>query len=34
VIDAMQARLHREPEKMRLRRQTAEHPFCTIKSMA
>ena len=27
VIDAMQARLDREPEKMHLRRQTAEHPF-------
>jgi transposase len=32
VIDAMQARLDREPEKMRLRRQTAEHPFGTIKA--
>ena len=28
----MQARLDREPEKMRLRRQTAEHPFGTIKA--
>jgi hypothetical protein len=31
VIDAMQRRLDREPEKMRARRQTAEHPFGTIK---
>lgn len=31
VIDAMQRRLDREPEKMRTRRQTAEHPFGTIK---
>jgi transposase len=31
VIDAMQRRLDREPEKMRVRRQTAEHPFGTIK---
>ena len=31
VIDAMQRRLEREPEKMRVRRQTAEHPFGTIK---
>ena len=27
----MQRRLDREPEKMRVRRQTAEHPFGTIK---
>jgi transposase len=32
VIDAMQARLDREPEKMRLRRQTVEHPYGTIKA--
>jgi hypothetical protein len=32
VIDAMQARLDRELDKMRLRRQTAEHPFGTIKA--
>ena len=32
LIDAMQARLDREPDKMRLRRQTAEHPFGTIKA--
>jgi transposase len=31
VIDAMQRRLDREPEKMRQRRQTVEHPFGTIK---
>jgi len=31
VIDAMQARLDADPEKMRVRRQTVEHPFGTIK---
>ena len=31
VIDAMQERLARDPEKMRVRRQTVEHPFGTIK---
>ncbi len=31
VIDAMQRRLDREPERMRRRRQTVEHPFGTIK---
>lgn len=31
VLDAMQQRLDRAPEKMRVRRQTAEHPFGTIK---
>ena len=31
MIDAMQRRLDREPERMRLRRQTVEHPFGTIK---
>jgi transposase len=31
VIDAMQQRLDREPEKMRARRMTVEHPFGTIK---
>jgi transposase len=31
VIDAMQDRLDRDPEKMRVRRQTVEHPFGTIK---
>lgn len=28
----MQARLDRDPDKMRVRRQTVEHPFGTIKS--
>ena len=32
VIDALQARLDREPERMRTRRETVEHPFGTIKS--
>ena len=32
VIDAMQERLSNAPEKMRLLRQTVEHPFGTIKS--
>ena len=32
VLDAIQDRLDREPERMRVRRQTAEHPFATIKS--
>ena len=31
VLDEMQRRLDEEPEKMRLRRQTVEHPFGTIK---
>src|SRR5258708_39232902 len=31
VIEAMQRRLGREPEKMRVRRQTGEPPFGTIK---
>ena len=31
VIDAMQERLDRDPENMRVRRQTVEHPFGTIK---
>src|SRR5512132_292343 len=31
VIDAMQERLDRDPEKMHVRRQTVEHPFGTIK---
>ena len=30
-MEAVQARLDRDPEKMRLRRQTAEHPFGTLK---
>jgi transposase len=32
VLDKMQARLDRNPSRMQLRRQTAEHPFGTIKS--
>ena len=32
VLDAMQARLDAEPEAMRLRRQTVEHPFATLKA--
>ena len=32
VVDAAQARLNREPERMRVRRETVEHPFGTIKS--
>jgi transposase len=32
VVEAVQERLDREPERMRARRETAEHPFGTIKS--
>ena len=32
MIDAMQRRLDREPERMRQRRQTVEHPIGTIKN--
>ena len=32
VLDRMQERLDREPGKMRIRRQTAEHPFGTLKA--
>jgi transposase len=32
VLDAMQERLDRAPQTMRIRRQTAEHPFGTIKA--
>jgi hypothetical protein len=32
VLDEAQDRLDREPERMRVRRETAEHPFGTIKS--
>jgi transposase len=32
VLDRMQARLERDPTQMQLRRQTAEHPFGTIKA--
>jgi len=31
VLEAMQLRLNRQPEMMRVRRQTVEHPFGTIK---
>jgi transposase len=32
VLDQMQERLDRDPGKMRIRRQTAEHPFGTLKA--
>jgi transposase len=32
VLETVQARLDRNPDKMRIRRQTVEHPFGTIKS--
>ena len=32
VLDRVQDRLDREPERMRVRRETVEHPFGTIKS--
>jgi hypothetical protein len=32
VLEIVQARLDRNPDKMRVRRQTVEHPFGTIKS--
>jgi transposase len=32
VVDAVQRRLDENPEKMRLRRETVEHPFGTIKA--
>jgi len=32
IIDAMQERLDRAPDSMRIRRQTVEHPFGTIKA--
>lgn len=31
VVEAVQARLDRNPEAMRIRRETVEHPFGTIK---
>ena len=31
VLEAMQARLDERPDSMRLRRQTVEHPFGTLK---
>ena len=32
VLDQVQERLDREPERMRVRRETVVHPFGTIKS--
>jgi hypothetical protein len=32
VLEAMQTRLDHAPEMMRIRRQTVEHPFGTIKA--
>ena len=32
VVEALEARLDREPERMRARRETVEHPFGTIKA--
>ena len=32
VLDAMQERLDRMPDEMKVRRQTAEHPFGTLKA--
>ena len=32
MLDTMQQRLDRAPEKMQVRQQTAEHPFGTIKA--
>jgi len=32
VLEAMQARLDQDPDKMRVRRQTAEHPYGTLKA--
>ena len=32
ILEAMQTRLDQAPEMMRIRRQTVEHPFGTIKS--
>jgi transposase len=32
VIDAMQQRLDQAPDAMRIRRQTVEHPFGTLKA--
>ena len=31
MVEALQARLDKNPEVMRIRRQTVEHPFGTIK---
>jgi len=32
VLDALEARLDQQPERMRVRRQTVEHPFGTLKA--
>jgi transposase len=32
VVEALEARLDKEPERMRIRRQTVEHPFGTLKT--
>jgi transposase len=32
VLEALEARLDKQPERMRVRRQTAEHPFGTLKA--
>ena len=32
VIEALEQRLDREPERMRVRRTTSEHPFGTLKA--
>jgi transposase len=32
VLEALETRLDKEPERMRVRRQTAEHPFGTLKA--
>lgn len=32
VVEALEVRLDKEPERMRVRRQTVEHPFGTLKS--
>jgi len=32
VLEALEARLDKEPERMRVRRKTVEHPFGTLKS--
>ena len=32
VLEAMQDRMDRQPNAMRLRRQTVEHPFATLKA--
>lgn len=31
-MEALEVRLDKEPERMRVRRQTVEHPFGTLKS--